>query len=587
MLQLMIIAVFAVLGIGGQLPAAHRALPAWLVAALVVAGTAALCGIMSLASSRAARGLDRTGSFRAVVTLDRTILSSRWLALALHALAVFELDWLGVVRGAVGNVILLDEFIAAAPPLTVIAAGWWALAPIERRLREAGLVGRLDAGKPIYPFPSRRRYLLMQVRHSALMVLIPISLLIVVNESYERLARAAHTDFRTASPRSWSWLFSAQYEPLTHAAVQLGSIALLLLGMPIALRWLWDTVPIRGGMLERDLRALCDRANIRIGTVLLWRTQGTMVNGAVVGIVPGARSVLLTDALLDSLPGDQVRAVLAHELGHIRKRHLLWLGAIVIGTLLTLAAAASLAQTAYQSLHPSAKPPLMFAPARSEEDAEEATPYDYASSVLLLGATGLIFGWVSRRFEWQADAYAAELMSDALAAEDAAERGRALHIASSGEGAPQIAVGAGVTWPGDPQPHSLAPPPHTITRAGIAAMAGALDSVARLNHIPFERGSFRHGSIDRRISNLIPLVGVPASRAPIHRTVARTKAAAAILLTLGLSILAWDLIATLRAPPPPTPAEQFRHAMDLLNQRNRRPHAPPTAATPIPRSPAH
>ena len=37
---------------------------------------------------------------------------------------------------------------------------------------------------------------------------------------------------------------------------------------------------------------------VRMSRILVWRTGGVMLNGAVVGFVPAARYLLLTDAVI-------------------------------------------------------------------------------------------------------------------------------------------------------------------------------------------------------------------------------------------------------------------------------------------------
>jgi hypothetical protein len=69
-------------------------------------------------------------------------------------------------------------------------------------------------------------------------------------------------------------------------------------------------------------------------------------------------------------------------------------------------------------------------------------------------------------------------------------------------------------------------------------MAGALLSVARLNHIPVRKWSFRHGSIAERIARIRRLEGLPRSRLPIDRVVLWCKLAIAtgMLTVIGLTV---------------------------------------------------
>ncbi|QKK09010.1 MAG: hypothetical protein HND58_13120 [Planctomycetota bacterium] len=95
-----------------------------------------------------------------------------------------------------------------------------------------------------------------------------------------------------------------------------GSVGLQLLGvvallafLPLALRLLWDTVPLGPGGLRDGLVAMCGRYRVRVRNILVWRTHGAMINGAVVGLLPRLRYIVLTDALLETLSGAQVEAV--------------------------------------------------------------------------------------------------------------------------------------------------------------------------------------------------------------------------------------------------------------------------------------
>ena len=122
----------------------------------------------------------------------------------------------------------------------------------------------------------------------------------------------------------------------------------------------------------------------------------------------------------------------------------------------------------------------------------------------VLGAGLLAFGWVSRRFEWQADAFAAQQLADAP------------------------------TVPGENSDR--------VTPDAVAAMAGALEAVARLNHIPMLKFSFRHGSIATRIERLTGLVGRPIRALPIDRQVAAIKVVAGLLFALVLGAMVLEFI---------------------------------------------
>src|SRR5205823_14715197 len=79
------------------------------------------------------------------------------------------------------------------------------------------------------------------------------------------------------------------------------------------------------------LDAICNRAGVRCRDVLLWRTHHSVGNAAVMGLLPRFRYVLLSDLLVESLPDEQISAVFAHEVGHIRHRHMVWYVLFFIG----------------------------------------------------------------------------------------------------------------------------------------------------------------------------------------------------------------------------------------------------------------
>jgi STE24 endopeptidase len=106
--------------------------------------------------------------------------------------------------------------------------------------------------------------------------------------------------------------------------------------------WLWPVVidplfndfePLKEGRLRSEVLALAGRADVKVGEV--YRVDAsrrtTAVNAYVNGLGPTKR-VVLYDNLIDDFPPDQVRQVVAHELGHQKHRDLyrglLWLALV-------------------------------------------------------------------------------------------------------------------------------------------------------------------------------------------------------------------------------------------------------------------
>jgi Zn-dependent protease with chaperone function len=475
-------------------------------AAVTLGGCAAIALVTHLLVRLAGRRVDRRGSWRAVFIAESVIGAARMAAVSLFAFAVLALGWLQAVRAWVGDGIAYDELLAMSPPVAVIIAGWWSYFPIDRRLRESALLRAIEEGRPLYPGPSRAGYVVSNIRHQLLLTGVPIALIMAWSEVFGRalvlLDRAADAPAPGALRDAARWLLASDGGDLVLSLAQYAGVLAILLTVPLVVRFAWDTTPLGPGPLRDRLLALCRAERVRVRELLVWRTHGTMVNGAVIGLVGGLRYILLTDSLLDSLPARQVEAVMAHEVAHVRRRHIPWLLAAMIGVMLLVSVAA-----AWISARPEWR--TLAAHSAAWRCALELGLVAAAFAVVVT-----VLGFVSRRFEWQADAFAAAHLS----------------------AAPPLSPGA------------AAP---TVTPEAVAAMAGALQSVATLNHVPRHKFSWRHGSIAHRQNRLAALVGRRVDRLPIDATVRRLKraAAAALLAGVALTVFAWPALRD-AAPPP-------------------------------------
>jgi STE24 endopeptidase len=447
---------------------------------------AAVTQLTSVLVWRESRRLNRSGLPRHVDRAHTIVQVSRYAILLVFAGNVFVLGWLDAIREITGDLVLIDELLALLPPLVALCAGWWSLHPIDRRLREAVLLGMLDAGESPPSLPTRLQFVAEHLRHQVLLIAVPVLMISTWWEVLDRAARAAVDRWSSLADVSWmEWALGVAH---------FGGVFLILAVMPVLLRWMWRTTPLGAGPLRDRLQAMCLRHRIRVRELLVWHSYHGMINGALVGIIPPFRYILLTDALLQRLPGAQVEAVMAHEIAHARRRHLPWMLAVMVVTLgLSWALATWLIGDRL-------------------EGASGATHALSVGTVSIL-LTLLVFGHVSRRFEQQADAFAAQHLSVDQAEGDAEGR---IHPAAAG------------------------------------AMAAALGSVARLNRAEPNRFSFRHGSIAARQRRLRAIVGLPVDRLPVDRHVRALKllAIAGIMLMAALAWWKPHLFLTETSHPP-------------------------------------
>ena len=100
---------------------------------------------------------------------------------------------------------------------------------------------------------------------------------------------------------------------------------LILFMAPLAVKF-WDCHPLPESNLRHQIEAYlkCQRTKIR--EILLWESfSGRLLTAGVIGVLPPFRYLLLATGLLAALEEAEILSVVAHEVGHLRKRHLLWL----------------------------------------------------------------------------------------------------------------------------------------------------------------------------------------------------------------------------------------------------------------------
>lgn len=451
-----------------------------------------IIAMVQLVCRASARALDVRGDVRGVAWADRTVQLSQPLAVGAFAVAVLGLGLIGQIRALLPGVPLVDHALAILPPLAVFVGNWWAMYPIEQRLGEAAVIGTLDAGQAVYARPTRVQYVVARIRHDLLLILVPLMLISV-------WSRGADLVISSALARgAWPALMEPGTRSLVQAGAQMAGVVLVLALAPAVMRRVWDTVRLGDGPLRDELMAMCRAAGVRVREILVWRTHHVVVNGAAMGLIPRFRYILLTDALLEKLPRRELHAVMAHEIGHVRHRHIPWLiaGVIASSGLITTAAMVGL-WTADRVLG-------LFVPGFGGH--EGPTPvwqmWWFGASNAAAAALGLVaalamFGVISRRFEWQADAFASQTLS--------------------------VEAGSAV-----------------VTLEAAAAMQSALQTVADLGHMPVHRRSFRHGSILSRQRRLQRLIGTAVGRAPIDRTARRIKVATAIGLAVVVCVSVVD-----------------------------------------------
>lgn len=463
MIQILVIAAFVCASLRGSLAGVQPLRFGWAYA-LIPCLLAWV--IVHVRASLAVRAMDARGTLSGARQAEMLASASRVVAGVSLCFALLLTDWPSVVAPVVGHNEFAAKLVAILPLLLMVLAQWSSLYPIERRLRDAMLLRQLDSGLPVYSPPTRAQHLWNRTRFEILLILAPILLATAWHEGVASLPGAI--GHRVISEDAWSNIVAM----LSWAGL-LGVMVLV----PLVLRWVWDLVPIGPGPLRAQADAMCRQYRVRVRGPFLWRTHGTLINAAILGVAWPFRYMLFSDAMLDRFSSEQVEAVMAHEVAHVRERHLLWIGVALAAAIFAL--------------------PWLIEPFMSSGQPSATTelPIDIA----LLLAVGLLFGFISRRFEWQADAFAVRHLS-----------------------------------------RRLAPGERTVSMDAARIMAGTLVHVAELNAIPVARFSFRHGSIAARCRKVFALAGRPIDHLPQDRVARVIKVASLLLLFAAVLAMILD-----------------------------------------------
>jgi STE24 endopeptidase len=378
-------------------------------------------------------------TFRRLIRFSRRMPFAQMFIPAWLAFGILGLGWERAVRVILGPVAWVESFgllLGVLPSLLAWMGLWWATYPVDRALREQSLLNQLDGDLPIYAPPSFSDYFFSKLRMQVLFTTVPVFMIVALR------------DFG-----GWGLLKLHLIEPTAggDAIVSAAAALIVFIISPEVLRRVLATERLADTELRERLWGIANRDRVRCRDVLLWRTHNTVGNAAVMGLVRWFRYVLLSDLLLETLRDEEVLAVFAHEVGHVVHRHMMWFAVSLVTLTLAMGAAGDASAVAIERMG--------FSPAM----LDQILPF---MSIIMFV---LCFGFLSQRFERQADVHAARTMQ-AMSETPAADH----------------------TWVGP---------------AGAAAFNSALLRVSDVNNIPPEvRGRFT-GNLRQRIAFITEWLG--------------------------------------------------------------------------------
>ncbi|UCD79379.1 MAG: M48 family metalloprotease [Desulfobacterales bacterium] len=187
-------------------------------------------------------------------------------------------------------------------------------------------------------------------------------------------------------------------------------VGVAILG-PLLIQKFWRCKPLEDGYHRHRIASLCQRAEMAYADILYWPIfGGKMITAGVMGLIRKFRYILVTPSLLHMLEPEEIDAVIAHEVGHIKKKHLLFYLMFFVGYMLLTYV--SLNFIIFAIIY--ARPVYWLI---EQSGFSQATVISAISSVviicLFLIYFRFIFGFFMRNFERQADTYVYALFDSA------------------------------------------------------------------------------------------------------------------------------------------------------------------------------
>ncbi len=179
-------------------------------------------------------------------------------------------------------------------------------------------------------------------------------------------------------------------------------VVFLVLFFPPLVRLLWGCTPLPPGTVRDHIVQFCRTQGFH-SPILIWPLfEGQVLTAAIMGILPGMRYLMITPALLETLSPDELDSVLAHEIGHVKRWHLVLYVALFLGFSLLAGALAQplphlvLSGDLFYRL-------LALVPAAPETILGVLVSLPLLAVMLIYFR--FVFGYFIRNFERQADQY--------------------------------------------------------------------------------------------------------------------------------------------------------------------------------------
>jgi Zn-dependent protease with chaperone function len=180
---------------------------------------------------------------------------------------------------------------------------------------------------------------------------------------------------------------------------------------PAIIQRFWRCKPLENGYERRRIENLCKKAGLKYANILYWPAFGSrMITAGVMGLIQKFRYILVTGPLLRLLAPDEIDSVIAHEIGHIKRKHLIFYLIFFAGYMLLSYSTYDL--IIYLILF--SEPVLKIITGMGfNRTTVISTLFSIVEICLFLIYFRYVFGYFMRNFERQADCFVYDLFDSA------------------------------------------------------------------------------------------------------------------------------------------------------------------------------
>jgi len=180
---------------------------------------------------------------------------------------------------------------------------------------------------------------------------------------------------------------------------------------PAMIQKLWRCKPLESGEHRKRIEKLCQKADLSYADILYWPIfGGRMITAGVMGLIKKFRYILVTPSLLRLLEPEEIDAVIAHEIGHVKRKHLVFYLLFFVGYMLLSYVTFDI--ILFGIIY--AEPVYWFI---NQTGFDQTTIFSALFSLIIIIVFLIyfrfIFGFYMRNFERQADIYVYSLFDSA------------------------------------------------------------------------------------------------------------------------------------------------------------------------------